>query len=374
MSALATEPYVAAVFDLKAEEDVSRSLATTLSDEFRRGLINTGKLTVMDRTKMEELFKAQGFNLDECTDRACAVQMGSILPTDKLIIGRISRLGDRFHLFAEMIDQEDGRTMFAKSLQARIVERNLPQCVVQLSENIAQEIHYVGSVTRLLPQSEILIDLGKSTGTGEDAVLLVKRPEEYKVRTVGRLEVISQPDDYHSLCRIIRSTGSLMVGDLVAEELDYVPPARSRRTTVLMSTLVPGAGQVRYGHWRGVGYFVGTAASLYLALSQGSQFDEARRDHDEAGQLYHNAIDPQAAGEYYRRWEDAYSRMDSHGKQRTVYAWGAGILWTANLVDAYFIGGRKDKVFAMESDATPLTIAFRRSSEGPQLALIWRVR
>ncbi len=91
----AADLYVVAVFDLKPETGVSEQTAQTLSNLLRKDLAATHKMIVMDRNDMEGILKEQGRNLDECTEEGCAVELGQMLDTDKILVGNVSLLGGR---------------------------------------------------------------------------------------------------------------------------------------------------------------------------------------------------------------------------------------------------------------------------------------
>jgi hypothetical protein len=67
-----------AVLDLDPT-GVSKEESRFLSDRLRTELFETGGFQVVEREKMEEILKEQGFQNTGCTSVECAVEIGQLL-------------------------------------------------------------------------------------------------------------------------------------------------------------------------------------------------------------------------------------------------------------------------------------------------------
>ncbi|MFH1759939.1 MAG: CsgG/HfaB family protein [bacterium] len=83
--------------------------AVTLTDAFRSYLINTNAFRVMERSKMDEIMKEQGFQASgACTDQACMVEMGQMLGVDRLAAGSVGKVGETYSVNVRFISVETG--------------------------------------------------------------------------------------------------------------------------------------------------------------------------------------------------------------------------------------------------------------------------
>jgi curli biogenesis system outer membrane secretion channel CsgG len=69
---IASERIPIAVLELNAE-GISPSESRIISDRLRIDLFRTGKFTVLEREKMNEILQEQGFQHTGCTTNDCAV-------------------------------------------------------------------------------------------------------------------------------------------------------------------------------------------------------------------------------------------------------------------------------------------------------------
>ena len=217
-----------AVFDLKADSGVSRSTTSLLSDLLRKDLAATHRMIVMDRNDMETILEAQGMNLRDCTEEGCAIKLGRILDTDKLIVGSVSILGGRYILYAKMVDLESGQMLFAEDVTASTDVRNLPQYISELVTKLGEHITLTGTVLHIV-DSQILVDLGANIGIEKGATFIVDRKGDairdpstgeikgYQWEEIARLQVIDFSGTDISRCIVLQSTQEDKTGDRVRE-------------------------------------------------------------------------------------------------------------------------------------------------------------
>ncbi len=103
-----------AVVDLDAP-GLKAGTRKALSDRLRNELFYTGRFSVMERHKMEDILKEQGFQQSGCTSKECVVEVGRILGVKQMISGSVGKVGTIYTISLRMIDIETGRIMLTKT-------------------------------------------------------------------------------------------------------------------------------------------------------------------------------------------------------------------------------------------------------------------
>lgn len=101
------KPHIA-ILNLEGRE-ISENEAATLSDHLRGHLVNLGAFIVLERGKMENILREQGFQQSGCTLTECAVRVGRILNVQKMVAGSIGKLEKTYVINISMIDVQSGR-------------------------------------------------------------------------------------------------------------------------------------------------------------------------------------------------------------------------------------------------------------------------
>jgi hypothetical protein len=107
-----------AVLEL-APVGVSNSESITLTDRLRNELVQTGAFTILEREKMTEILKEQGFQLSGCTTSECAVEAGQLLNVQQICTGSIGKIGDLYTIAVRLIDVETGEILKTVSEDCR---------------------------------------------------------------------------------------------------------------------------------------------------------------------------------------------------------------------------------------------------------------
>jgi hypothetical protein len=95
------------VLDLTSE-NVPPAEVRLLSDRLRVELFNTGQFTVVERERMEEILREQGFQQSGCTATECVVQIGRLLGADKMVAGSVGRVGEMYTISLRIVNGETG--------------------------------------------------------------------------------------------------------------------------------------------------------------------------------------------------------------------------------------------------------------------------
>jgi hypothetical protein len=96
-----------AVLDLDAM-GISPAEAQFLSDRLRTELFETGVFQVVEREKMQEILKEQGFQKTGCTSVECAVEIGQLLNVSEMVAGNIGKIEEVYSISLRIIKVETG--------------------------------------------------------------------------------------------------------------------------------------------------------------------------------------------------------------------------------------------------------------------------
>jgi hypothetical protein len=88
---------------------VSATELAGLSNRLRMELFNTGTYTVIERSRMDEILKEQGFQQTGCTNTQCAVEVGQLIGVQKIVIGSIDKVAETYSVNVRMVDVASGR-------------------------------------------------------------------------------------------------------------------------------------------------------------------------------------------------------------------------------------------------------------------------
>jgi hypothetical protein len=90
--------------------DLSRSEAISFTDALRSEIGKTGKYEVMERAKMHEILKEQGFQqTGACDDATCAIEMGKLLAVKYMVLGNVGKVGKTFTLNIRIVEVSSGK-------------------------------------------------------------------------------------------------------------------------------------------------------------------------------------------------------------------------------------------------------------------------
>ncbi len=107
LTTLAYAQTTIAVIDFEAR-NISAGEVATLTDRFRDELTKTNQYTVIERGKMEEVLREQGFQQSGCTSDECVVEVGQLVGVQQMVGGSIGKVGNVFTLSARIINVESG--------------------------------------------------------------------------------------------------------------------------------------------------------------------------------------------------------------------------------------------------------------------------
>lgn len=130
----AKKPTVA-ISDLTGK-GVSGMEASVVSDFFRDALLNTGAYQLVERSSMEQVLAEQKFQMSGCTSDECAVKMGKLLNVNRIILGSLSKLGEKYYISVRMVNVEQGKIVVADTVSAESLDLIQGACM-ELANRIA---------------------------------------------------------------------------------------------------------------------------------------------------------------------------------------------------------------------------------------------
>lgn len=92
-----------------AGNGVSLEEARGLTDRLRAELFQTGRFVVVEREKMDEILREQGFQQSgACNTDVCAVEVGKLIGAQEMVVGSVSKVGKTYSVNLRLIDVERG--------------------------------------------------------------------------------------------------------------------------------------------------------------------------------------------------------------------------------------------------------------------------
>jgi len=128
-----------AVIDFSGK-NVSSADASTLTERLMTELFLTNKYKILERDKMEEILREQGFQLSGCTTNECFIEIGQLLNVEQLVIGSISQVGSTYSISARIINVETGEILSTATYDNEgqiddLLKRGMKIVALKLSSN-----------------------------------------------------------------------------------------------------------------------------------------------------------------------------------------------------------------------------------------------
>jgi hypothetical protein len=118
--------------------NTSQSHGDMIRDILEVALHKTERYDMLERNQMGMILNEHGLQMAGCTEEGCAVQIGKLLSTDIIIIGRIIKT-DQFTITIKFVDIRDGRVVIAEK-DTSDTETGIPAAVDRLALRISDLI------------------------------------------------------------------------------------------------------------------------------------------------------------------------------------------------------------------------------------------
>lgn len=81
----------------------------SFSNRLRFEFFNTNIYNVIERSKMEEILKEQGFQQTGCTNTECAVEIGKLLNVSYVVLGNVDKVGNIYSFNVRLVNVMTGK-------------------------------------------------------------------------------------------------------------------------------------------------------------------------------------------------------------------------------------------------------------------------
>jgi formylglycine-generating enzyme required for sulfatase activity len=81
-------------------------MAAIVTDVVRGELRFCGKYELIEKARMQEVLRLQGFQQTGCTEAECAAKLGKILNVKKMVVGGLGKMGESYRLSLRVVDVE----------------------------------------------------------------------------------------------------------------------------------------------------------------------------------------------------------------------------------------------------------------------------
>lgn len=218
-----------AVFDFEAygvDKDYSMVITDTLVSE----LVKVKGLALVEREKIKTLIKERQLSQIGITDISKGVELGKLLGVEKIVLGRIGRLGREYILTVKLVDVETGEIEFQNQYSVNLNIKSIIKTTKEIVPDILRNLPLMEGKITDLKGKEVYLNLSSDDGIQKGMVLHVFKLEKHtdehgevifeSEKKVGDIE-ITAVSDRGSIARILKRYGKISIGDTVKLSLLY---------------------------------------------------------------------------------------------------------------------------------------------------------
>lgn len=99
-----------AILDLNAV-GISKDESIVLTNRLRSEIFSTNRFVLIERNKMNEILKEQGFQLTGCTSSECLIEAGQLLNVEQMLGGSVGKIGNTYTIEIRLIDIMTGKIL-----------------------------------------------------------------------------------------------------------------------------------------------------------------------------------------------------------------------------------------------------------------------
>ena len=118
---------VVAVLDFRIE-NLAPSDGKLIQDLLASALIQTRLYRVLDRSQQENILREIERSLSACNDEKCQIEIGRMLSADRILVGSLGRVGERYVISAKLLDVRSGEALASSSQIYRSLEELVEGC------------------------------------------------------------------------------------------------------------------------------------------------------------------------------------------------------------------------------------------------------
>jgi tetratricopeptide (TPR) repeat protein len=118
---------VVAVLDFRIE-NIAPSDGKLIQDLLASALIQTRLYRVLDRSQQENILREIERSLSACTDEKCQIEIGRMLSADRILVGSLGKVGERYVISAKLLDVRTGEALASSSQVYKSLEELVEGC------------------------------------------------------------------------------------------------------------------------------------------------------------------------------------------------------------------------------------------------------
>jgi len=261
-----------AIIDFSTTGGLSEQETVILSKRLNSMLVRTDAFIVLERGKMDEILKEQGFQQLGCTTTECAVEVGKLLNVQKIINGFIGKIGKTYTIDISLMDVETAQIekSFVQDYKGEI------DGLLDIMESISLEIAAIVKISKSPAQAEKKIfNLSIDSQPDGARVFINDRevgntPFKSRVRDGMQLEVRILEQNYDEWYQKLTVTREVDINANLKISKDYARELAAQQKTD-SGTKIEDEGGSSLWWWIGGAVVAGGAAAVLLSGSGGEE-------------------------------------------------------------------------------------------------------
>ena len=261
-----------AIIDFSTTGGLSEQETVILSKRLNSMLVRTNAFIVLERGKMDEILKEQGFQQLGCTTTECAVEVGKLLNVQKIINGFIGKIGKTYTIDISLMDVETAQIekSFVQDYKGEI------DGLLDIMESISLEIAAIVKISKTPVQAEKQIFNLSIDSQPDGARVFIndrevgKTPFKSRVRDGMQLEVRILKQNYDEYYQKMTVTREVDVNANLEISKDYARELADNRKAD-SGTKIEDEGGSSLWWWIGGAVVAGGAAAVLLSGSGGEE-------------------------------------------------------------------------------------------------------
>ena len=337
-----------------------------LTERFRSELLNTNKFDVMERTRMEEIFKEQGFQqTGACDDNTCVIQAGKMLGVSGIIAGTIGRVGKIYSVSARIINVETGQIIVSKTEDCECPVEN----VLKVSmKNLAYKI--AGIMPKKLKENDSAgISRLRVVGSPMGAQLTFNGSV---IGTIPLNDFQVLPGKYKlkvSALGFETADNSIKINIAETKLINIHLSQKKHSKAIIRSILIPGLGQ-RYSGKKLKSFFFPfmELAAIGGIIGAELKYDNEAIQYSESIQKYQSAVSTYEIDSTRNQMEQCYISANNAKNQRNIAIGISAGIWIWNIVDVLIWGPKSQNDKRMGSNSNLPKLHFSTIDAQPAIS------
>ncbi len=229
---------------------INSDQAVIITDMLRTELLKTGKITIVEREKINAIMKEHQYSEVGVTE---SVELGKILGVDKIIFGRIGVLGDSYIITVRMIDVETAKVDFADQYSCQMTMDSISKVMKEISEHVLKYLPPIEGKIALRDGNVVYITLTSKDGIKKGMELPVFRIEKRldkegnvifeDEREIGEIKIL-KISSKGSMAKVVEEKEEIKEGDIVkvvirSQKAEYKKPKALQNSVASSEKILP---------------------------------------------------------------------------------------------------------------------------------------